>query len=64
MIAGTVYRIALKLRTAGAADKTDGFPWAFRQRRRQRADSFKRWLGGAPCLEFLVGITSAVAVDD
>jgi hypothetical protein len=23
----------------------DGLPWAFRQRRRQRADSFKRWLG-------------------
>jgi hypothetical protein len=36
---------ALKLRPAGAGDKRDGLHWAFRQKRRQRADSFKRRLG-------------------
>ena len=30
----------------GAADKKDGFQWACRQKRRRRADSFKRRLGG------------------
>jgi hypothetical protein len=34
--------MALKLRPAAAADKTDPFPI----KRPPRADSFKRWLGG------------------
>src|SRR5512143_2544749 len=38
-------RVALKLRPAGAADGKDGLHWAFQQRRRPRADSFKRLLG-------------------
>ena len=37
--------MALKLRPAGAADKIENLHWAFRRRRRPRADSFKRWLG-------------------
>ena len=38
-------RVALKLRPAGAAIKIEGFHRAFRQKRRQRADSSKRGLG-------------------
>ena len=37
--------MALKLRPAGAADKKEGFHWAFRLVWRPRADSFKRMLG-------------------